>query len=124
MHRAFRATAKALKQGGVAVFVIGDVAAPGREARPLAEDVWNDVGSDTGLRLVAVIQDALPTHNTKVSRIWGDTKGNATDRERVLVLARTDGAPARDELEISWDEPYKDAGPDDAHDRLRALRGL
>lgn len=124
MRRAFQATAKVLKPSGVGVFVIGDVAAPGRDARPLAEDVWNDVGSDTGLRLLAVIQDALPTHNTKVSRIWGDTKGNATDRERVLVLARSDSPGIRDDLEISWDEPYKDAGPDEAHDRTRRARAM
>ena len=122
MRRTFQATAKVLKPSGVAVFVIGDVAAPGRDARPLAEDVWSDVGSDAGLRLLSVIHDALPAHNTKVSRIWGDTKGNATDQERVLVLGRNDGAPACDELDVSWDEPYKDAGPDEAHDRVRRRR--
>ena len=29
----------------------------------------------------------------KVSRIWGETRGRATERERVLILAREDGAP-------------------------------
>jgi site-specific DNA-methyltransferase (adenine-specific) len=53
---------------------------------------------------------------------WGDTKGNATDQECVLVLGRIDGEPANDLVDIGWDEPYKDAGPDAAHERLRRNR--
>lgn len=123
MKRTFKATSRVLKRKGVAVFVIGDVATPGRESLPLAQEVWEDVGEQTGLRLVDVVEDELPSHNNKVSRIWGDTKGNATDRDRVLIVARSDGAPARDERDVSWEEPYKDAGPDEAHDRVRSVRG-
>lgn len=118
MRRTFSGTARCLKQTGVAAFVIGDVAEPGRESVPLAEKVWDDVGAGSGLRLVEVIEDFLPVQN-KVSRIWGDTKGKATDRDRVLVLARADGEPATDRSAIEWGEPYKDAGPDAAHARVR-----
>jgi len=57
-----------------------------------------------------------------VSRIWGDTKGKATDRDCALVLARSDGEPATDDPEVEWDEPYRDGGPDAAHACLKHAR--
>lgn len=118
MRRTFKGARRVLSKTGVAVFVIGDVAAPGREARPIAQDVWDAVGQDTGLILIDMIEDTF-SGQSKVSRIWGDTKGNATDRDCVLVLARDDGAPRTDIADVQWFEPYKDAGPDAAHARLR-----
>ena len=69
-------------------------------------------------RVVEIIEDDLPVQN-KVSRIWGDTKGRATSRDCALVLARVDGDPDLSRMEIEWDEPYKDGGPDAAHKRFR-----
>jgi site-specific DNA-methyltransferase (adenine-specific) len=109
---------RVLARTGAAVIVIGDVTVPGRNSIPLARKVWDDVGADTGLRLLDLIEDSLPVQN-KVSRIWGETKGKATDRDCALVLARSDGEPAIDNAEIEWDEPYKDGGPDAAHARLQ-----
>jgi site-specific DNA-methyltransferase (adenine-specific) len=123
MHRALVGTRRVLKKTGVAVFVIGDVAAPGGPSRPLAQEVWDDIGDDTGLRLLSVIEDSLPTQN-KVSRIWGETKGKATDRDIVLVLGRADGEPRTDRPSVDWTEGYKDGGPDRAHDRLQRTRSL
>ncbi len=68
-----------------------------------------------------LIEDSLGVQK-KVSRIWGDTKGKATDRDCLLVLRRADGEPAIDEPDVEWDEPYKDGGPDEAHRRLRASK--
>jgi DNA modification methylase len=121
MRRTFTGTRRVLSKTGVAVFVIGDVATPGGEARPLAQEVWDAVGAETGLRLLDVIEDSLPAHK-KVSRIWGETKGNATDRDCVLVLGRDDGEPRTDVADVQWIEPYKDAGPDAAHARFRRSR--
>lgn len=118
MRRTLKGVHRVLAKTGVGVFVIGDVTTPGRDAIPLARKVWEDVGSDTGLRLIDVIEDSLPVQN-KVSRIWGETKGKATDRDCALVLGHADGEPAVDNDEIGWDEPYKDGGPDAAHDQLR-----
>ena len=118
MLQTLKGTRRVLSRRGTAVFVIGDVASPGRASFALAQQVWNDVGNQTGLRLVDVIEDSLATHN-KVSRIWGETKGKATERDCILVLARADGDPAVDDTSLDWDEPYKDAGPDAAHLRLR-----
>lgn len=58
---------RVLKPDGVAVFVIGDVATSSR-SYDLAEQVWADVGRDSGLHLSDVIRDSLLSH-TKVSRI-------------------------------------------------------
>jgi len=110
-----------LKQNGTAVLVIGDVADPGKAPLSLAEKIWQDVGDETGLRQIAFIEDNIPAQN-KVSRIWGDTKGQATNRDCALVLAREDShLPPGPEI-IEWDEPYKDGGPDAAHARLREMR--
>jgi hypothetical protein len=112
---------RVLKQDGVAVLMIGDVADPGKMPLPLAAQIWQDVGNQTGLQLLELIEDYLPSQN-KVSRIWGETKGQATDRDCILVLARDDGLPRGGPEIIDWDEPYKDGGPDAAHARVKEMR--
>jgi hypothetical protein len=107
-----------LTKSGVAAVVIGDVADPGKEAVPLARKIWDDVGADTGLKLLDLIEDDLPV-DKKVSRIWGDTKGQATDRDCVLVLTPNGSSAVSGASTVEWDEPYKDGGPDAAHDRLK-----
>jgi hypothetical protein len=119
--RTLHGVRRVLKQDGVAVLVIGDVAHPGKTPLPLAAQIWQDVGSETGLQLIELIEDRLPVQN-KVSRIWGETKGQATDRDCALVLARDDGHPDAGPEIIDWDEPYKDGGPDAAHARIREMR--
>lgn len=119
--RTLRGVGRILKKDGVAVFVIGDVADPGKGPIPLAAKIWQDIGDWTGLRQLDLIEDELPVQN-KVSRIWGDTKGQATNRDCALVLARRDGSPPKPSQVIDWDEPYKDGGPDAAHARIREMR--
>ena len=87
----------------------------------LAKKLWDDIEADTELRLIELVEDDLPAHN-KVSRIWGETKGQATNRDCALVLAHRDGSPDLSRSDVDWDEPYKDGGPDAAHERLRNLR--
>ncbi|WP_456847594.1 hypothetical protein, partial [Cellulomonas sp. P5_C6] len=88
---------------------------------PLAAEVWADIKDRTNLQLIEMLEDDLPAQ-TKVSRIWGDTKGQATNRDCALVLARKDGDPDLGQTEVDWDEPYKDGGPDATHERLRQIR--
>jgi DNA modification methylase len=121
MLRTVLGVQRVLKRDGVAVLVIGDVADPGKEPLPLAAQLWDDIKEQTGLRLIEMVEDDLPAQN-KVSRIWGGTKGQATNRDCALVLVRKDGEPDLSRTEIDWDEPYKDGGPDAAHERLRKLR--
>lgn len=113
---------RVLKQDGVAVLVIGDVKDSGKDdPLPLAAKLWDDIKARTGLRLIELVEDDLPARS-KVSRIWGDTKGEATNRDCALVLAHADGKPELDRPEVDWDEPWKDGGPDAAHERLRSVR--
>lgn len=112
----------ALAPNGVAAIVIGDVAEPGKASVPLAAQIWEDLGATTNLRLLHLIEDDLPV-DRKVSKIWGETKGQATDRDCVLVLSRKDATVRDLQTTVDWDEPYKDAGPDAAHARLSELAG-
>ena len=73
------------------------------------------------MRLIDMVEDDLPAQS-KVSRIWGDTKGHATNRDCALVLAHADGNPDVERTDVDWDEPWKDGGPDAAHERLRTVR--
>jgi site-specific DNA-methyltransferase (adenine-specific) len=122
MHLLFLRVRRVLKRSGVAVLIVGHVSSPTGISRALARDIWADVGDTTGLQLIEFIEDSVPVHN-KVSRIWGDTKGRATEREGILILGRDDGEPRIGEPEVLWDEPYRDGGPDAAHTRAhtRAL---
>lgn len=122
MLRTIRGIERVLQPNGVAVLVIGDVKDPGgAEALPLASKMWERVREFTELELVDLVEDDLPAQS-KVSRIWGETKGQATTRDCALVLARR-GAGALDyPSSIDWSEPWKDGGPDAAHDRLRSVR--
>jgi DNA modification methylase len=113
---------RTLKRDGVAVLVIGDVKDPEKDkARPLAAQVWEDIKDSASLRLLEIVEDDLPV-NSKVSRIWGDTKGQATSRDCALVLAHVDGAPDLSRTDVDWEELYKDGGPDAAHERLKMVR--
>jgi SAM-dependent methyltransferase len=120
MERVFRCVARVLKPAGVAIFVIGDVTEPGRPTVKLAEDVWRDAGAESGLVLVDTIKDTLPEGN-KVSRIWGKTRGQATELDRILVLRRRGRHAPSPIRSVNWDEPYKDAGPDSAHELSRRV---
>lgn len=109
---------QSLKPNGVAALVIGDVVEPGKERVPLAEQMWNELRGETQLQLQQLIEDHISIEK-KVSRIWGETKGQATDKDCVLVLTRQDAAVADHADDITWDEAYRDGGPDAAHDRVR-----
>lgn len=122
MLRTLRGIERVLKRNGVGAVVIGDVADPGKEAIPLAQKIWDDLADHTNLKLVTLIEDELAV-TKKVSRIWGDTKGQATNKDCILVLTHRNGRPSVYAEETDWDEPYKDGGPDAAHTRLKARFG-
>lgn len=122
MLRTMLGIQRVLKRDGVAVLVIGDVKDPEKEeALPLAAQMWEEIKALTGLRLVEIVEDDLPVQN-KVSRIWGETKGQATSRDCALVLTHASGNPDLATNDVDWDEWYKDGGPDAAHDRLKQVR--
>jgi len=69
------------------VLVIGDVSDRVTK-RPynLAGDVWKNSAKPLGFKLAKPIQKDIISDGTKVSRIWGKKKGNATKIDRILIL--------------------------------------
>jgi hypothetical protein len=75
-----------MKPGATAVFVIGDVTKDGTSIN-LANEVWRSVRSSVALKLVDVVEDQINV-DTKVTRIWGSRRGNATCVDRLLILRK------------------------------------
>lgn len=80
---------RVLKDGAKAVLVIGDVKQRETEKiENLAKIVWEECAQPLGFKLVEpIIADEIGD-STKVSKIWGNKKGNATKIDRVLILER------------------------------------
>ena len=64
--RMLQSARRVLKPHGVAVFVIGDVADPGKDPLPLAAKIWQDVGSETGLKLIDLMRITCPFRTRSV----------------------------------------------------------
>lgn len=73
---------------GFLCLVVGDVRSRSSgETVNLAETVWKNAAEPAGWRRLGSIDDRLPQQH-KVSRIWGaNRKGQATQTDRILVLA-------------------------------------
>lgn len=77
---------KFLKRDGIAVFVIGDVAKSRTSVIPLARDFALMIRESKLFKYVWCINDAI-SDTDKTTRIWADTKGNATATDRVVFLS-------------------------------------
>jgi len=75
-----------LKKDGVAVFVIGDVAKSRTSVIPLAREFAHLVRENKIFKNVWCINDAI-SDTDKTTRIWADTKGNATATDRIVFLS-------------------------------------
>lgn len=80
---------RVLKSEAKAVLVIGDVKQRETEKiENLAKIVWERCAQPLGFKLVEpIIADEIGD-STKVSKIWGNKKGNATKVDRVLILEK------------------------------------
>jgi DNA methylase len=82
-----------LTDDGVAVLVIGDVATD--RGRPieggigLAERVWDEAAAPEGYRLAGIAVDDVHAHR-KMTKLWGEEAGRATQTDRILVLGATE----------------------------------
>jgi len=78
---------RVIKKDGKIVMVIGDVRDKHTgEVLNLAQSVWESCASTMGLKLVVpIIEDSIED-SSKVSKIWGKTRGMATKIDRILVL--------------------------------------
>lgn len=83
-------TRRVLRSDGTAVFVIGDVRdRESEEIENLADYVWKNCAQPLGFKLKEPIQADVIGDDTKVSKIWGETKkGRATKIDRILVLSK------------------------------------
>jgi site-specific DNA-methyltransferase (adenine-specific) len=101
MSRVLVQLSSRLEPDGCMCLVIGDVAESDKTVK-LAEHVAR-CASEVGLRHLATLVDDLP-HIHKVSRIWGERKGRATRRDRVLVLGGPEAARLPPFPSISWSD--------------------
>ena len=105
MADVIRANAELIRDDGYMVLVIGDVRRPDGDL-DLARAVAEQAVAGSGLRVMSVLVDRLPTKH-KVSRIWGDTKGKATKTDRLLILGgrRAPRLPIFPEIEWTKEVP-------------------
>ena len=75
-----------LKKDGVAVFIIGDVEKSRTSVIPLAREFARMVREHKIFKNVWCINDAI-SDTDKTTRIWADSKGNATSTDRVVFLS-------------------------------------
>lgn len=75
-----------LKKDGVAVFVIGDVAKSKNSIISLAREFALMVREENLFKNIWCINDNI-LHSDKTTKIWADTKGNATAIDRIVFLS-------------------------------------
>jgi len=80
---------RVLKTNSKAVLVIGDVRdRTSNKITKLAEIVWDRCAEPLGFKLIEPIHEDVINDSTKVSKIWGTKRGNATKIDRILVLKK------------------------------------
>ncbi|MEM1325764.1 MAG: DNA methyltransferase [Bacteroidota bacterium] len=84
--RVIKQLSEFLADDGVAVLVIGDVAKSKNSVIPLARDFCRLVESKEYFKNVWVYSDYI---KDKTTRIWGNTQGNATKTDRIVILSNT-----------------------------------
>ncbi len=102
----------ALTDDGIAVVVIGEVETdrgkPSTTGLGLADRVWEEAAVPAGFRLAGVIDDTVAA-NRKMTRLWGEEAGQATKKDRILVLGAGEAGRRRAlsaaDLPIDWTWP-------------------
>lgn len=77
-----------MKQDGVVVFVIGDVAKSKTSIVPLAREFCLMIKENNLFQNVWCINDVI-IDSDKTTRIWGTTKGSATATDRIVILSNS-----------------------------------
>ena len=89
MLKVLKENSRVLVDGGVAVYVIGDVRKKeSGKVINLAQFVWDECAKPLGYDLVEPIHVDAIEDSTKVSKIWGERRGDATKIDRVLVIRK------------------------------------
>ncbi len=90
-----------LSSDGVIVFVVGDVARPGKGSISLAREFIRRVAHDGHFGFVGCLDDHIGDE-IKTTRIWRDTKGKATQMDRIIVLSRREPEIRVDQLDAAF----------------------
>jgi DNA modification methylase len=93
---------KVLSPSGVIVFVVGDVVRPGKGSISLAREFIRRVAHDGHFGFVGCLDDHIGS-DIKTTRIWADTKGRATQMDRIIVLARSQPEIRVDQLNPAFE---------------------
>lgn len=75
-----------MKNDGVAIFVIGDVAKSKTSVVPLAREFCSMVKEANLFKNIWCISDIIDSAD-KTTRIWGESKGSATAIDRIVILS-------------------------------------
>ena len=75
---------KVIAKDGIGIFVIGDVAKQKGNIVPLAREFCKIIQDKKLFKNIWVISDYI---DEKTTRIWGDTMGNATSVDRIVVVS-------------------------------------
>lgn len=102
----------AMTDDGIVVLVVGDVATdrgrPVTDGHDLAERVWESAAAPEGYRLAGIAADDVHAHR-KMTRLWGDEAGRATQVDRIVILGASDAgrrrALAAAHLPVDWTWP-------------------
>jgi len=89
MSEVFEECWRVLDDEGTCVFVIGDVKDKrSDESINLANFIWEEVAKPAGFSLKEPMIEDRINDETKVSKIWGNTRGRATKVDRVIILTK------------------------------------
>lgn len=98
---------KVLKDDGLCFFVVGQVSGnrgPGKDKSvDLGKKIMDELQGKVDMEFIRVIDD-LYNKDSKVSRIWGDTKGEATKYDQIILMCKDKRAIKKKKYpdEIDW----------------------
>jgi hypothetical protein len=99
MREAMSASYEIMDNHSLSAWVIGDVTARGISRLNLAQAVWEHSAKPEGWKLLGIIDDEV-MDNRKVTKIWGESKGQATRVDRVLLLYKKSWPDRK--VEVTW----------------------
>jgi hypothetical protein len=76
-----------IAENGCIVLVIGDVDRVNKSSISLARELIQRIYHSNKFSYIGCFQDCLP-RNQKTTRIWKETKGNATNIDHIIVLSK------------------------------------
>lgn len=91
-----------LSPSGIVVFIVGDVVKPKGSSISLAREFIRRAVHDGRFGYVGCLDDRIGD-DSKTTRIWAETKGRATQTDRIIVLARSSPEMYVEQLSNAFD---------------------